>query len=106
METYQRAVPSDACLTQLLTRVHFIAIVATTQDEVVGGLAAYVLDKFERQQREIYIYDLVVMKGHAATALRPGCWKRSPDHKEICQCSKEHVTAKRFAGHLMACRHR
>jgi aminoglycoside 3-N-acetyltransferase I len=28
--------------------------------KVVGGIAAYVLDKFERERREVYIYDLAV----------------------------------------------
>lgn len=72
METYQRAVPSEVYLTQLLSRDHFIAIVAMTQDEVVGGLAAYVLDKFEQQRREIYIYDLAVMKDHRRRGVATG----------------------------------
>lgn len=72
METYQRAVPSDAYLAQLLSGDHFIAIVATIQDEVVGGLAAYVLDKFEQQRREIYIYDLAVMKGRRRRGVATG----------------------------------
>ena len=29
-------------------------------NEVIGGLAAYELDKFEQDRREIYIYDLAV----------------------------------------------
>jgi aminoglycoside 3-N-acetyltransferase I len=31
---------------------------------VVGGLAAYVLEKFEQERREIYIYDLAVAEQH------------------------------------------
>lgn len=42
-------------------------------DEIVGGLAAYVLHKFEQERSEIYIYDLAVGKAHRrqgiATAL-------------------------------------
>lgn len=72
METYQRAVPSDAYLTQLLRSDHFIAIVATTGDEVAGGLAAYVLDKFEQQRREIYIYDLAVKKDRRRRGVASG----------------------------------
>lgn len=72
METYQRAVPTDAYLMQLLSRDHFIAIVATTPEEVVGGLAAYVLDKFEQQRREIYIYDLAVAKDHRRRGIATG----------------------------------
>jgi aminoglycoside 3-N-acetyltransferase I len=73
VSTYQDAVPSDAYLASLLAKPHFIALAATAGDEVVGGLAAYVLDKFERERREIYIYDLAVSDRHRrrgiATAL-------------------------------------
>jgi aminoglycoside 3-N-acetyltransferase I len=72
-ETYQGAVPADGYLASLLGRPHIIVIVATLQGEVVGGLTAYVLDKFERDRREIYIYDLAVAAAHRrrgiATAL-------------------------------------
>jgi aminoglycoside 3-N-acetyltransferase I len=71
--TYQSAVPSDAYLKALLERPHFIVIVALKDDEVVGGLAAYELEKFEQDRREIYIYDLAVSESHrrrgVATAL-------------------------------------
>ncbi len=71
--TYQHSVPSDAYLTSLLARPHFIAVVAADGEEVVGGLAAYVLEKFEQDRREIYIYDLAVAEAHRrkgiATAL-------------------------------------
>lgn len=71
--TYQHSVPSDTYLTTLLARPHFIAVVAADGEEVVGGLAAYVLEKFEQDRREIYIYDLAVAEAHRrkgiATAL-------------------------------------
>lgn len=71
--TYQGAVPSDEYLAALLSSPTFMALAATTDDDVVGGLAAYVLDKFERDRREIYIYDLAVASPHrrrgVATAL-------------------------------------
>ena len=60
--TYQDEVPDDAYLGSLLAKPHFIALTATAGDEVAGGLAAYVLDKFERDRREIYIYDLAVAR--------------------------------------------
>jgi aminoglycoside 3-N-acetyltransferase I len=62
--TYQDALPSDEYLAALLAKPHFIALAATNGDDVVGGLAAYVLDKFERDRREIYIYDLAVARAH------------------------------------------
>jgi aminoglycoside 3-N-acetyltransferase I len=50
-DTYQAAIPSEEHLAGLLSKKHFIAIVAMTREQVVGGLAAYVLDKFERDRR-------------------------------------------------------
>jgi aminoglycoside 3-N-acetyltransferase I len=72
-DTYQGAVPSDDYLKALLGKPHFIALAALDGDEVVGGLAAYVLEKFERARSEVYIYDLAVREAHrrkgVATAL-------------------------------------
>lgn len=72
-ETYTRAPPADAYLSELLAKEHVIALVAIAADRVAGGLVAYELDKFERARREVYIYDLAVEEGHRrqgiATAL-------------------------------------
>jgi len=67
--TYQEAIPSDAYLQALLAKPHFIALVAMHGDQAVGGLAAYELDKFERERREIYIYDLAVAAEHRRKGL-------------------------------------
>jgi len=71
--TYTAAPPSAAYLEGLLASEHFIALAAQQGDEVVGGLAAYVLCKFEQERSEIYIYDLAVACAHrrrgVATAL-------------------------------------
>jgi aminoglycoside 3-N-acetyltransferase I len=67
LDTYQGAVPSDDYLRSLLATPHFIVVVARRDPlsgEVVGGLAAYELQKFERDRREIYIYDLAVANDH------------------------------------------
>ena len=70
---YQSAVPDDGYLRSLLAKPHFIVVIAMRDDEVVGGLAAYELEKFEQDRREIYIYDLAVADTHRrqgiATAL-------------------------------------
>lgn len=72
-ETYGGAVPRDGYLQRLLAGDHFLAFVAVKGEAVVGGLAAYVLEKFEQERREIYIYDLAVAEPHRrqgiATAL-------------------------------------
>lgn len=61
-ETYQGAIPSDKYLEALLASETFIPLVALADGKVVGGLAAYVLKKFEQERSEIYIYDLAVSK--------------------------------------------
>jgi aminoglycoside 3-N-acetyltransferase I len=59
-ETYGGARPGEAYLRRLLGGDSFIAVAAVQGAEVVGGLAAYDLRKFERERSEIYIYDLAV----------------------------------------------
>ena len=72
-ESYAAAVPGDAYFRRLLGQEQFIALAETKGDDVVGGLTAYVLDKFEQERSEIYIYDLAVAAPHLrqgiATAL-------------------------------------
>jgi aminoglycoside 3-N-acetyltransferase I len=63
-DTYQGAVPSDAYLKALLGKPHFIALAAVQGADVVGGLAAYELEKFEQARSEVYIYDLAVRADH------------------------------------------
>src|SRR6516165_9833751 len=72
INTYQQSVPGDDYLTRLLTKQHFIAVVAMNGKEVVGGLAAYELDKFEQDRREIYIYDLAVIESHRRRGVATG----------------------------------
>ena len=73
LETYTARRPSAGYLARLLATDYFIALVALKGEEVVGGLAAYELRKFEQERSEIYIYDLAVTEGHRregiATAL-------------------------------------
>jgi aminoglycoside 3-N-acetyltransferase I len=59
-DTYTGARPSADYLQRLLDSDHFIALAAVKDGNVVGGLAAYELQKFERERSEIYIYDLAV----------------------------------------------
>jgi aminoglycoside 3-N-acetyltransferase I len=72
-DTYAGQPPDDAYLAALLAKEHIVALVAVADDEVLGGLVAYELDKFERARREFYIYDLAVGEEHRrqgiATAL-------------------------------------
>ncbi len=72
-DTYGAEPPSDAYLKGLLAREGVIVLVALLAEQVVGGLLAHELDKFERARREVYIYDLAVAQAHRrcgiATAL-------------------------------------
>ena len=72
IETYQGAVPDDRYLAALLASPDFIAVAALDCEEVVGGLTAYVLRKFERDRREIYIYDLAVAAAHRRMGIATG----------------------------------
>jgi aminoglycoside 3-N-acetyltransferase I len=58
--TYTDRQPHDDYLGQLLASSTFIAVAAFAGSSVVGGIAAYVLPKFEQARSEIYIYDLAV----------------------------------------------
>ena len=73
VDTYSGNRPGTEYLRQLLDSGYFIALAALQNDEVVGGIAAYELKKFEQQRSEIYIYDLAVSEMHRrkgiATAL-------------------------------------
>lgn len=59
-ETYTARRPSRDYLARLLSSDTFVALAALDGESVVGGLAAYVLQKFEQQRSEVYIYDLAV----------------------------------------------
>ena len=72
-QTYGAHRPRPDYLRRLLGSDHFIALVACDGSQVIGGLAAYELKKFEQERSEIYIYDLAVSETHrrrgVATAL-------------------------------------
>jgi aminoglycoside 3-N-acetyltransferase I len=73
MDTYTKRRPSASYLRRLLGSEPFIALAAFKNGDVVGGIAAYELRKFEQERSEIYIYDLAVAGAHQregiATAL-------------------------------------
>jgi aminoglycoside 3-N-acetyltransferase I len=76
IDTYQTAIPNDAYLSRLLDKPHVIALAATSGDAVVGGLVAYILDKFEQDRREMYIYDLAVLEPHRRKGIATGLINR------------------------------
>jgi aminoglycoside 3-N-acetyltransferase I len=72
-ETYGNHRPDDPYLQRLLGTDTFFVLAALREGQVIGGLAAYELRKFEQPRSEIYIYDLAVAEAHrrqgVATAL-------------------------------------
>lgn len=81
--TYTDSQPSSQYLSDLLSANTFIALAAFESHAVIGGIAAYVLPKFEQPRREIYIYDLAVAESHrrrgVATALIQSLQRLSHD---------------------------
>ena len=73
VDTYTGNQPSVDYLRRLLGSDYFIALAALKNGEVIGGIAAYELKKFEQERSEIYIYDLAVVAAYrregVATAL-------------------------------------
>src|SRR5262245_44330518 len=68
-DTYAANPPSQGYLRRLLGRDSFIALAALKGDDVVGGIAAYELHKFEQERSEIYLYDLAVSGKHRREGL-------------------------------------
>lgn len=64
VDTYTGNRPSADYLRRLLGGDSFIALAAMKNGNVVGGIAAYELRKFEQERSEIYIYDLAVSAAH------------------------------------------
>ncbi len=71
-DSYSTKRPSPAYLRRLLGKETFIALVAVEGDRVVGGLAAYVLEKFEQERSEVYIYDLAVAEAFRRRGIATG----------------------------------
>jgi aminoglycoside 3-N-acetyltransferase I len=58
--TYTGRQPDDRYLGNLLASTAFIAVAAVAGSRVIGGVTAYVLQKYEQDRSELYIYDLAV----------------------------------------------
>ena len=62
--TYTEQQPDDGYLQSLLGSDTFLAVAAFAGSQVIGGIAAYVLPKFEQARAELYLYDLAVAEDH------------------------------------------
>jgi aminoglycoside 3-N-acetyltransferase I len=75
-DCYDRSRPSPGYLAGLLGDCNFLAVAAVEGGAVVGGLAAYVLPKFEQARSEIYIYDLAVDESFRRRGIATGLINR------------------------------
>ncbi|EPY8430247.1 AAC(3)-I family aminoglycoside N-acetyltransferase [Citrobacter youngae] len=75
-QTYSGKQPDDRYLQRLLESDTFVAIVALAGTKVIGGLAGYVLPKFEQARSEFYIYDLAVEGAHRRRGVATGLIER------------------------------
>ncbi|MEM7549787.1 MAG: GNAT family N-acetyltransferase [Bacteroidota bacterium] len=62
MEDFE--MPSQDHLKRLLSKSSFMVFVAKVENEVVGGLMAYVLDQYYSEKPRAYIYDLAVLSNY------------------------------------------
>lgn len=76
IKTYTSSRPDDEYLKSLLSDRSFIALVARLDSEVIGGLVAYELKKFEQQRSEVYLYDLAVSANHRRKGIATGLIRR------------------------------
>nr|WP_063840260.1 AAC(3)-I family aminoglycoside 3-N-acetyltransferase [uncultured bacterium]CBI71176.1 gentamycin 3-N-acetyltransferase [uncultured bacterium] len=72
VETYVGKRPGPEYIRRLLGSDYFIALAALEDNEVVGGIAAYHLKKFEQERKEIYISDLAVAEEHRRKGIATG----------------------------------
>ena len=56
--------PADDYLHRLIADGEFHVIVAMVNDKVVGGITAYELVMFDKEETEMFLYDIAVAKGH------------------------------------------
>lgn len=54
--------PNPVYLKKLLGNNHFIVLIAVNENIVVGGLTAYILDRYDSDKPSAYIYDIAVIK--------------------------------------------
>jgi aminoglycoside 3-N-acetyltransferase I len=57
---YQNNLPTKEYAKKILTNKSTIILICKADNQIVGGLVAYLLAKFEQERSELYIYDLAV----------------------------------------------
>jgi aminoglycoside 3-N-acetyltransferase I len=59
-EEDETAIGTETNLLKLLSNSHFVAMAAFYENEIAGGLTAYVLPMYYSENSEIFLYDLAV----------------------------------------------
>ncbi len=59
MENFRR--PTKIHIQKLLTRDNFLAVIAKTENKIIGGLTVYLLDQYYSERPLAYLYDLAVV---------------------------------------------
>ncbi len=70
--TYTQAQPDRQYLAKLLGSETIAVLIAQQDEDVVGGLVAYELQKLEQRRSEMYIYDLAVVRAHRRRGIATG----------------------------------
>lgn len=63
---------SDKYLKKFLSRDDFHVIVAVEDEKVIGGLTAYELVKYKREETEMFLYEIAVDKSHRRKVIASG----------------------------------
>jgi len=56
--------PSEQHLRKLLNKETFYALIAKTEDQIIGGLTVYVIDQYYSERPWAYILDLAVLENY------------------------------------------
>lgn len=56
--------PTQAHLKKLLNNSNFFVFVAKDGDELIGGLTAHVLDRYDSEKPSAYVYDLAILTNY------------------------------------------
>jgi aminoglycoside 3-N-acetyltransferase I len=59
MENFKR--PSKTHFQKLLSKDNFLAVIAKTDNKIIGGLTVYLLDQYYSERPLAYLYDLAVL---------------------------------------------
>lgn len=82
MDAYTAKQPDNAYLEKLLGSDSFVAVAASVGERVVGGIAGYVMRKFEQVRSELYIYDLAVDEAFRRQGIATAMIEKLQEHAD------------------------